>query len=157
MTRVCTICSHPQRAAIDKALVTGGATFRNIAQRWGLSTTAVFRHRAEHLPAALLKAQEAEEVRQALDVIVQLKFINGAALTVLRDARASGEGELVLKAVDRVMKQIELQAKLLGDLDDRPVVNVLVSPEWVQLRAQLVHALAPYPDARQAVAEQLAC
>jgi len=157
MTRVCTVCAHQERHSIDTALATGAATFRNIAERWGLSTTAVFRHRAEHLPAALVKAAGAEEVRQALDVLQQLKFINAAALTVLRDAKTAGDGDLMLKAVDRVHRQVELQAKLLGDLDDRPQINVLVSPEWVQLRGQIVQALAPYPEAAVAVAGVLAC
>ena len=96
-------------------------------------------------------------MRQALDVFQQLKHINAAALTVLRDAKAAGDGELMLKAVDRVHRQVELQAKLLGDLDDRPQINVLVSPEWVALRGQIVQALAPYPEARLAVAGVLAC
>jgi hypothetical protein len=104
-----------------------------------------------------VKAQEAEEVRQALDVLQQLRTINAAALTVLRDARAASDGDLALKAIDRIHKQIELQAKLLGDLDERPVVNVLLSPEWAQLRGQLVAALAPFPEARVAVAAVLAC
>jgi len=156
MSRVCTICTHQERHAIDKAIVSGTPN-RRIAAHYDLAETSLRRHAAEHLPVALVQAQEAEEVRQALDVVKQLRYVNGAALTVLRDARASGEAELVLRAIDRVMKQIELQAKLLGDLDDRPVVNVLVSPEWVALRAQIVQALAPYPAARQAVAEVLAC
>ena len=46
---------------------------------------------------------------------------------------------------------------LLGDLDDRPVVNVLVSPEWQQVRAQILAALDPYPEARFAVAGALQC
>ena len=156
MTRVCTVCAHPQRGEIDRLLVGGTALYRNIAERFGLSVAALFRHRTDHLPAALVQAAGAEEVKQALDVVQQLKAINGAALRVLRDAQAAGEGELVLKAVDRVCRQIELQAKLLGDLDDRPVVNVLVTPEWVALRGRIVAALAPYPKARLALAEVLA-
>ena len=38
----------------------------------------------------------------------QFKVINGATLAVLQAARQSGDGELALKAVDRVQKQIEL-------------------------------------------------
>jgi len=156
MTRVCTVCRHPQLAAINKALVAGTA-LRNIAEHYALSATALHRHKEDHLPKLLTKAVEAEEVRQALDVLQQLRHINAAALTVLRDAKAAGEGELVLKAIDRVLKQVELQAKLLGDLDDRPVVNVLVTPEWQQVRAQILAALAPYPEARFAVAGALQC
>jgi len=156
MSRVCTICAHAERHALEKLLV-GGTPNRRIATQHGMSEAAVRRHAAEHLPVALVKAQEADETAQALDVLQQLRFINGAALSVLRDARAAGEGELVLRAVDRVLKQVELQAKLLGELDDRPQINVLVSPEWVALRGQIVQALAPYPEARLAVAGVLAC
>ena len=156
MTRICTVCAHSDRHSVDTALLSG-ATFRNIAARFGLSTSAVFRHRTACLPATLVQAAGVEEVRAALDVLAQLKAINGAALGVLRDAKAAGDGDLVLKAIDRVHKQIELQAKLLGDLDDRPVVNVLVSPEWVQLRGQIVAALRPYPEAAVAVAGVLQC
>jgi hypothetical protein len=156
VSRVCTVCAHASLHAINKGLV-GGTPNRRIATQYGLSEAAVRRHAAEHLPVALVAAAGAEETRQALDVLHQLKTINGAALTVLRDARTAGDGDLALKAIDRIQKQIELQAKLLGDLDDRPVVNVLLSPEWLQLRGQIVAALGPFPEARVAVAAVLAC
>jgi predicted nucleotidyltransferase len=151
MSRTCTICTHPQRHAIEKALVAGGA-YRDIAGQYGLTKSAVERHKAEHLPVALVAAAGAEETRQALDVLQQLKTINAAALTVLRDARAGQDGDLALKAIDRIQRQIELQAKLLGDLDERPVVNVLISPEWHALRGCIVVALAAFPEARVALA-----
>ncbi len=156
MPRTCTICAHPERATIDTALVAGG-TLRDIARQFGLSKDAVARHQADHLSTALVAAAGEEATRQALDVLQQLKTINAAALTVLKDARAAGDGDLMLKAIDRVHRQCELQAKLLGDLDERPVVNVLVTPEWQRLRGQLVAALAPFPEARVAVAAVLAC
>jgi hypothetical protein len=155
MTRTCTVCAHPERHALDLLLVDGKASYRNIAERYALSLAALFRHRTDHLPATLLQAKADEEVRQALDVVAQLKAINGAALGVLRDAKAAGEGELVLKAIDRVHRQIELQAKLLGDLDERPQVSVLVSPEWVALRLRIVGALQGHPQAALALAEVL--
>ena len=154
MTRTCTACAHQERHAIDTALVAGGA-YRDIAGRYGLSKSAVERHQAEHLPAALVRGAEAREEARALDVLQQLKTINAAALTVLRDARAAGDGDLALKAIDRIHRQIELQAKLLGDLDERPVVNVLVTPEWHALRETMLRALAPFPAARLAVAAAL--
>lgn len=155
MPRTCSVCAHPQRHQIEKALVAGGS-LRDIAGQYALTKSAVERHKGEHLPVTLVKAQEAEEVRHALDVVAQLRTINGAALTVLRDARAAGDGDLALKAIDRIHKQIELQAKLLGDLDERPVVNVLVTPEWRALRGRIVAALADHPRARLALAEALA-
>lgn len=63
--------------------------------------------------------------------------------------------ELVLKTTDRLQSSLELLAKLMGDLDDRPQINLLVAPEWHQVRAALLEALSPYPEARTAVAGRL--
>jgi len=156
MSRTCTVCAHTARHAIDAALVAGTPN-RRIATQHDLSEAAVRRHAAEHLPASLVTAAGEEATRQALDVLGQLKQINASSVAILAEARRAKDGDLALKAVDRIHKQIELQAKLLGDLDERPVVNVLLSPEWAQLRGQLVAALQPFPDARVAVAAVLAC
>lgn len=155
MAPTCTVCRHPDRAAIDRELV-AGSPFRDIAGRHGLTKSAVARHKAEHLPVTLLKAKDAEDVAHALDVVRQLRAINGASLAILSEARGRHDGDLALRAVDRIHKQIELQAKLLGDLDERQTVNVLVSPAWLAARAALLDALRPFPAARVAVAGALA-
>ncbi len=103
----------------------------------------------------MVQAAAETGVRHAIDVVAQLRAINGAAMTVLRDARAVHDGDMALKAIDRIYRQIELQAKLLGELDERPTINILVAPEWIAVRAALIDALAPYPDARAAVSGRL--
>src|SRR3954453_21307670 len=50
---------------------------------------------------------------------------------------------------------LELLAKLLGELDERPQVNLLLAPEWRTVRGALLAALAGFPEARAAVARQL--
>jgi hypothetical protein len=150
----CSVCNHSDRPAIDKALATGHSK-RRIAADHGLSESAIYRHVDEHLPARIVKAQERTDVREALDIVGQLKLVNAAALAVLKQARDSRDGELMLKATDRILKQVELQAKLLGELDDRPVVNVLVAPEWLELRVVLMGALRGHPDAQRDVIEAI--
>jgi hypothetical protein len=59
--------------------------------------------------------------------------------------------DLVLKTAARLQDQLELLAKLLGELDERPQVNILMSPEWLEIRTAIVVALEPYEDARAAV------
>ena len=154
MPRTCTICTHLEVHAIDGALV-AGQSFRNIAEQYGKSATALFRHKSDHLPAVLVTGQAVREEAHALDVVKQLRDINAATLAILEDARDTHQSALALKAVDRVQKQIELQAKLLGELQDGQTVNVLVAPEWVSLRATILVALVPFPDAREAVVEAL--
>ena len=156
MPRQSSVCAHASLHAIDTAIVAGGA-YRDIAGRYALSKSAVERHAAEHLPKLLTRAKEEGEIAHALEVVAQLKAINAASVAILAEARTAGDGDLALKAIDRIHRQVELQAKLLGDLDERPVINVLMSAEWQQLRGQIVAALAPFPEARVAVAAVLAC
>ena len=154
MGRVCTVCTHPKREAIDRALIAGEPT-REIEKRLGPSRSALVRHQAEHLPAAMLKGEEARQEAHALDVVKQLRAINGATLAILRESREARDNHTALKAIDRVQKQIELQAKLLGELNEGTTVNVLVSPEWLQVRTVILQALDPYPQARLALAEAM--
>jgi hypothetical protein len=72
MPRVCTVCAHAGREAIDAALV-AEEPLRNIAERFGTSATALHRHKAEHVPAALAKAKEAEEVARADGLLAQVR------------------------------------------------------------------------------------
>jgi hypothetical protein len=155
MPQSCSICIHPQRTEIEKALV-AGEPLRDIAGRCPVSRSALHRHKQEHLPGHLLKAHEEESIGQAIDVVRQLKAINAACLEILQKSRADGKHSISLGAVDRIHRQIELQAKLLGELQDGgPQVNILVAPEWREVRVTVLQALQPYPEARAAVAEVL--
>ncbi|NJL30006.1 MAG: hypothetical protein HC897_19990, partial [Thermoanaerobaculia bacterium] len=73
----------------------------------------------------------------------------------LRKAREAEDHSILLRAVDRIARQIELQARLLGELQEGQTVNVLVMPEWQRVRQLVVEALRPYPEARAAVARVL--
>jgi len=63
MPRRCTVCDHIERHGIDEALVSG-APYRSVAKRFGLSESAVYRHKTEHLPAHLLNARACYELGQ---------------------------------------------------------------------------------------------
>jgi hypothetical protein len=155
MSRVCTICTHADRRTIDRELIAGTSN-RRIAAQFSVAEASVRRHKKEHLAATLREARAEEEEDRRLDVAQQLRAINGATMRILSEARMSGDPNLALRAVDRVLKQLELQAKLLGDLDTRPQVNLILSPDWIELRGTIVQALRPYPAAAVAVADAVA-
>jgi transposase-like protein len=154
MPRRCTVCDHHERHDIDEALVTG-APYRSVAKRYGLSDSAVYRHKTEHLPAHLLKAREAEEVAQADDLLEQVRHLQGRALEILERAEKSGDLRTALAAISQARANLELLGKLAGELDERPVVNLNVSPQWLELRAVIVGALEPHPAAHTAVLRAL--
>jgi hypothetical protein len=153
MPRVCTVCTHGQRMAIDQALVAGDA-YRGIAQRFAASADAVLRHKG-HLPSAMVQAQAAQEVARADGLLGQLATLQADARRIGGKAETAGDLRTALAGIRELVRIVELTAKMIGELDERPQGNVLVAPEWLQVRAALLDALRPYPDARQAVARRL--
>ena len=154
MPRRCTVCDHPERHSIDEALVTG-APYRSVAKRFERSESAVYRHKTEHLPAHLLKAKEVEEAARADDLLDQVRNLQAHALDILERAEKAGDLRTALAAISQARGNLELLGKLAGEIDERPVVNLNVSPEWLELRAVMVGALEPYSEARGAVLSAL--
>jgi hypothetical protein len=154
MPRRCTVCDHLERQGIDEALVSG-APYRSVAKRYGLSESAVYRHKTEHLPAHLLKAKDVEEVARADDLLEQVRLLQGHALDILERAEKAGDLRTALAAISQARGNLELLGKLAGELDERPVVNLNVSPEWLELRAVIVGALEHHPAAHRAVLRAL--
>ena len=151
MPRTCTVCSHPDRPAIDGALVAGDA-FRHIASQFGTSTTALQRHKADHLPAAVATAHEAEQVVQADDLLRQLRGLHSKAVSLLLAAERAGDLRTALAGVREARGCLELLLEIEGELDRRPQVNVLVAnPEWLAVRSAILMALQTHPAARQDV------
>jgi transposase-like protein len=148
------VCDHPESRGIDEALV-GGAPYRSVAKRFGLSESSVYRHKSEHLPAHLLKAREAEEAARADDLLEQVRDLQGHALNILNRAEKAGDLRIALAAISQARGNLELLGKLAGELDERPVVNLNVSAEWLELRTVIVEALEPHPAAHSAVLRAL--
>ncbi len=155
MPRSCSICLHPEREEINAALLQG-EPLRDIARRYATSKDALARHR-EHLPVHLAKASEAAEVIQANTLLDRLLSLNAETMAILKEARSGRikDNELALRAIARAEKQLELQGKLLGELNEAPTVNILAVPEWFSLRSTIIAALEPYPEAKQAVVRAL--
>lgn len=172
MSRGCSVCDHPQRQNIDMALV-AGQTLSQLAAVHNLSTSALSRHRLQHVSALLKKAKaqesqadttkaarhqkvmEAEETAHALDLRQQLKLINAASLEVLGKARAAAKPVTQLQAVDRIYRQITLQAQLLGQAADDENQTQAIQAQWPLIRQVILDALQPFPKAKIAVAEAL--
>ena len=150
MPRSCSVCEHPKRETIDRALV-GSASNRSVASLYDVSEAAVRRHKANHLPAKLVMAVKAAEVVEADTLLDQVKGLQSRAYGILDRAEEAGELRTALSAIREARGNLELLAKLLGELDERPVLNLNISPEWLELRGVIVGALEPHPEALSAV------
>jgi hypothetical protein len=77
------------------------------------------------------------------------------ALAILGKAEKTNDLRSALGAIREARSNLELLAKLVGELDERPTVNVMLDPAWLTLRATILGALASFPEARAAVASRL--
>jgi uncharacterized membrane protein YccC len=158
--RICTVCTHDERRAINAALV-GREPYRNIAKRFGgFSPAALTRHTKNCMPRIVeagldaMDQRERKEAEEALDTVRQLRAINHVCFSILNEARTIGAPATALQAIDRIHRQIELQAKLIGDLQQEGTTTnyVFISPAVTEIIAR---ALAPYPEAGYAVSDVL--
>lgn len=165
MARPCTVCSHGERQAIDKALVAGDS-YRVVAGRFGLVPSSVQRHQNTHLVAAMAKAVAAAEVvavEHGTDLASQARSGRDVALSLLADAqdiltaaKASRDLDVALDAIRtgavalrEARAHVELLGKATGELRTGTTVQVAVvqSPDWHALRDALVDALVPHEAA----------
>jgi hypothetical protein len=155
MPRRCSVCTHPDRENIDEALVGATAISAISAKYRDISEDALGRHKAKHLPAKLVMAEKAKEVAQADSLLDQVRDLQGRALAILDQAEMSGDLRTALGAIREARGNLELLAKLLGEISDAPQVNLNVSPEWLQIRAVIVTALDSHPEAKNSVLSAL--
>jgi hypothetical protein len=150
MPRSCSVCSHPESFEINEALVLEGRSKRSIADHYGLSPSAVQRHR-EHIPQLLVEASHAQEVADTDALLDEVRALRDRTLAILDKAEEAEELRTALSAIAQARGNLELFAKLLGELNEQPVLNLEVHPAWIELKALILTALEDYPEARWAV------
>jgi hypothetical protein len=154
MPRPCTVCTHKDIEKINKRLLSG-EIYRTIAADTGLSETALKRHKADHIPVAAAKATEAVKVARADDLLEDIRGLREKAMCLLDKAEQSGDLKTALLGIREARGCLELLAKVEGQLNDRPQINILINPEWISLRTLIISSLEPYPVAREAVIDAL--
>ena len=153
MSRTCTVCENPNILNINENLI-AGQSYRSIAKQFSLSESAVYRHK-NHISQTLVKAKDARESVYADSLLDQVKSLMEKALEILAKAEVEDDLRTALIAVREARGGCELLGKLLGELREYPQVNILISPEWVSLRATILQAIEPYPEAKISITKAL--
>jgi len=91
-----------------------------------------------------------EELRD-VDVLAEMRSLYHRMRTHLEAVDDTDNWQAIRAFHSEARRDLELLAKLLGELSEAPIVNLHVHPEWVQLRTVIVQALEPHPQARRDV------
>lgn len=124
MPRTCTICRHPERAEIDRALIAGEAS-RVIARHTAVSRDAVFRH-SQHLSLTLVKSHEAAEITHADSLLDQLQELQADARRIKRKAEADKDYRSALAGVRELVRIVEVMARISGEIEERTRLAVAI-------------------------------
>ena len=149
MARPCTVCSHPDRETINQELI-AGTSYRNVGKQFGVGVSAVFRHRRDHLTELLanaLEARGARELHHGDELLNQLQGLTTEALSILNDSRGSGDNRTALVAISELRRNIELTARLTGELIEKHAhlhAAAGLTPEAQQQLTDAVNVMREY-------------
>jgi hypothetical protein len=162
----CTICRHRERPAIDLALARG-ITAKAVAKRYDIGIHALYRHRKDHLTPAvkarLLAGPDTEldlenlKETEAQSLLAHVVALRHRIFGHLDLAEEVGDAYSAQRAVAQLPTNLELMARLLGELGvgSTHTTNILIAPQYLEMRVALVEALRPYPEAARAVSQAL--
>ncbi len=145
MPRRCTVCAHPQREEIERAIARG-ESYRTIAYQYSVSHVAIIRHVRAHLPQQVQAAVQAEAVERGASVLSQVRRLNAKALQLLEEAannrRYSGAAAFLKEA----RELLTLEARLLGELDAQNRVEVHTHLDVRTLAVRIARELEDEPE-----------
>lgn len=155
MPQPCSICTHPQREAINEALATG-APNRRVAAQYGVTESAIRRHKASgHISKKLTKAAMAHERLDATKLLEIMEKLLGEAIQTLKDAKVSRDDRTRLAAINTAANLGRTLLEVTGELKNAPTINILLSPQWIQIRSVVLTSLEDYPEAKVKLVEAL--
>jgi hypothetical protein len=149
MVRTCTVCSHKALDEINSLLLSG-EPYRDIAGQFGLSKTALARHKESHISELLSKSDDLK-AEQGNQTLIEVRELKVKALDILAEAQEAGDLKTALMGIREARSCLELCLKAEGQIKDGPQVTIINAPEWVELRTVIIQALDQYPEAREAV------
>ena len=166
----CLICSHPERARIELARVSG-VSLRDIAKTFGVSLDSVWRHMTNHVTDAEraiylcdvdLKGLAERANSEALSLIDYLAIVRSTLLQQMQLAAGCNDRSGTAALAGRLNETLKLLASLTGELlrlnphtVNHNVTVFMSSPLYIELEQMLIATLSDHPDALAKVVDGL--
>lgn len=126
MSMACSICNHPKRLEIDRALV-AGKSYQMLANEYGVDWQALRRHKQDHLSRQLSKAYQMQEAAESMDLLTRIEDILSKAQKIFDRNYEKGKDGLALKALSEQRSTIELLAKIAAFLHESRAAELQAS------------------------------
>ena len=130
MPRACSICVHPKYLDVTADLISR-VPYRTLQRRYGVSKSSVERHMAHartELRAFIEREASHGDAAVVVPVLVEMRKLNTRALRILQQAEDAKDRSVALHAIRECRRNLELIAKLTGELDPRAAGEVPGTP-----------------------------
>jgi len=138
--KTCLVCGHPQRDEIEESINMGESPVY-LALKYGIPRVVIDRHmrgKCQDMPAGSVE---------------QIQDLKERALKILTRAENEGTREACM-ALREVRSTIELLAKVQGEVDQGPQINInLVENEWNRFQRAIIDDICP--DCKRRLAARL--
>jgi len=161
----CQGCNHLERMRIER-LLAAGSSIKGTARKFEIDYHALRRHWINHVSAearstyiagAGATKDQLEEIvaDESLALIDHYRIVRGALYKGFGAASEVGDGNALALLAGRLHENLRDSGRLTGELQRGPLLNIqnnlLVNPDYTKAIARIVSAVAPYPEAREAV------
>jgi hypothetical protein len=159
----CQGCNHLERVRIER-LLAAGASIKGTARKFEIDYHALRRHWINHVSAEARSAYIAGATKDKLEEMVadeslalidHYRIVRSGLYRGFSAASELGDGNCLALLAGRLHENLRDCGRLTGELQHGPLLNVqnnvLVNPDYTKAIARIVSAVAPYPEAREAV------
>lgn len=166
-TGKCLTCKDPRRVEIER-LICRGASTMSVARRFQLSHFAVRRHmhahvspeaRAEYLVGAGIEKLGELVTQESASCLDHYTIIRAKLYARLEAASAADDRINTCRIATVLHENLRDTARITGELQRSPLMqvqnNIINNPDNARIIAAIVAAVAPFAEARIAVAQAL--
>jgi hypothetical protein len=154
-----------ERARIER-LLAAGASIKGTARKFAIDHHALRRHwinhvsaeaRAGYIAGAGATKDQLEEIvtDESLALIDHYRVVRAALYKGFGAASEIGDSNSLALLAGRLHENFRDCSRLTGELQHGPLLNIqnnlLINPDYTKAIARIVSAVAPYPEAREAV------
>jgi hypothetical protein len=166
----CLICSHPERARIELARVSG-VSLRDIAKTFGVSLDSVWRHMTNHVTDADrafyladvdLKGLAERANSEALSLLDYLAIIRSTLMLQMQTAAGCNDRPGTAAIAGKLIATLQLIATCTGEMLRLSPVNIthntavfMSSPLYIELERMLIDTLSDHPEVLSKVVDGL--
>lgn len=156
MSKPCRICTHPEREAIDQAIISD-VPYRSITERYGVSNGSIARHKeAGHISQALIQANEVREITRSADLLDMTMNLLNEAQDIVEESRQEGDRRTALDGIGKITNILKLLMAVNLALSERQAkTSVTTDPEFQRVMSVIMEELDPYPEVRERISTRL--